>query len=82
MKTTMSVRTNEEETKAIIMIRFSGKGWDSSSEVEKMRKQFSDAETLGMKWTGAQYETEIDLTPENAEPFAKYAESKNIEIIM
>jgi hypothetical protein len=82
MKATMRVRANESETKAFVEISFSGHGFDNANEVEKMRKHFSDAEKVGMKWDRGSYRAEIDLTPENAQPFVEYAESHNIEIVM
>ena len=84
MKTQMNVKANATETKAMIQISTVYKGIDKMKEFSEIKRMFSDSEKIGMKWNNntGEYEAEIDLTPENAEPFVKYAESKNIEIVM
>lgn len=84
MKTIMRVRATENDTKARIKTVTNFNGIDKMKEFSEIKNQFSDAEKLGMIWnkiTG-EYEIEINLTPEEAQPFVKYAEKKNIEIIM
>ena len=84
MKTIMRVQATENDTKAIIQTVTNFNGIDKMKEFSEIRNQFFDAEKLGMKWnekTG-EYLIEINLTPEDAQPFVKYAEKKNIEIIM
>lgn len=81
MKTTMNVKANAEETKAVITIVTNYKGIDKIKEFSEIKNRFEDSGMIWNEKTG-EYETEIDLTPENAEPFVKYAESKNIDIIM
>lgn len=84
MKTKMKIQVNADETKAVIQISTVYKGFDKIKEFSEIKNMFSDSENIGMKWNNltGEYESEINLSPANAEPFIKYAESHNIEIVM
>lgn len=74
------VATMKEE-KIFMRLRFSGKGWDDATIMEKEKEKYVEAENLGMKWNHSQYEIFVDATQEACAPLVQFAEKNDIEII-
>ena len=80
MKSTMIVKSIENETKAKITISTVYSGCDKLNEFSAIKNLFSDS---GMVWNNktGEYEIEIEATQEKAQVFVDYAAKKQLQIV-
>jgi hypothetical protein len=81
MKANMSATMNQDETKVIITLSFTGHGWDNHDAVDREAKNYTDALEIGMKYGQGRYVAEVEPTKEACAPFAALAEKHGLEII-
>lgn len=81
MKANMSVRMNQDETKVIITLSFTGHGWDNHDAVDREAQKYADALKIGMSYNQGRYTAEIEPTEEACAPFMAFADKHGLEII-
>ena len=81
MKTNITATMNQDETKVIITLSFTGHGWDNKAAVDAEAAKYADAKEIGMVYAQGRYTAEVDPTEAACAPFMAFAANHGLEII-
>jgi hypothetical protein len=81
MNANLTAKMNEDETKVIITLTFTGKGWDQKELVDREAAKYADALQIGMVYDQDRYVAEVEPTEGACNPFVEFAEKHGLEII-